>query len=158
MSNAANKVRTGRPLTKLAALVVVSWAGSVAYANDLFLPNALTSDNLQLAQVRVLSNDALIEQASMLRSSEMSAEHRALNHQWLAVQSGEMKQIQGSKVFSKIAKQAAKQYWRDNRKKFGESALLPDSEGKFKKPHKDIDYDIKISGGGLRLGFQYEFQ
>ena len=133
-------------------------------ADDLFLPNTLSSsldeerENLALQQLRSLSNDDLLEQAALLRSNEMTAEHRALNHQWLSIHAGECEEIKGSKVFSRIARKTFREYWRDKRRQLGDSKLIPDENGDINTKYNDIDYDFKISGGGLRIGFEYEFQ
>lgn len=130
-----------------------------ASADGFFLPNTLpySTSSSQLDHIRGLSNEELLLQADMLRSNEMSAEHRVLNHQWLSFQCGESDPVLGGKVFSHIAKKALREYWRNERHKMGSNRLLPDENGELKTEFNDIDYDVRISSDSLTFGFQFEF-
>lgn len=128
----------------------------------LFLPNTLplSADTIEhpFLVVRSLSNLGLEEQASLLRSGEMSAAQRALNHQWLSIHSGEEDDVDGGKALSRIAKYTLREYWRNKRQQLGDNRFIPDSDGRIATQINDVDYDVKLSDNGLKFGFTYEFE
>lgn len=136
-------------------------------SNDVFIPervdryNPLKHQNnghKPYAVLRsALSNEDLIRAAEDIRNNEMSAEQRALNHQWLDHDNYTDDMRFGSKVVSQLLKMGFKTYWKDVRnKKYANSAAVPTEEGNGKIT-SDVDYKFRISGDKLKLSVEYEF-
>ena len=133
---------------------------ALATADERVMPSSLNtadgSHSIDRHQLRSLCNDDLELRAKQLRSTAMSAEHRALNYHWLAAHAGENRQYEGGRAFSRIAQKMLRQYWQDKRRELGNKALL-DEKGNLKRQYNGVDYGLTTSGGGLNIGFHYTF-
>lgn len=106
---------------------------------------------------RELDNESLIRSAEQLRNTEMSAEQRALNYQWLQMhEDGDGTQV-GGRVLQTLMKMGFKTYWEGTRINLdGDEQAIPNSDGNGKVT-EDIDYKIRMSGDKIKLSFEYEF-
>ena len=106
---------------------------------------------------RHLDNESLLRSAEQLRSTSMSADQRALNHQWLQQDESDDQVQLGGRVLSTLMKMGFKTYWEGNRIELddGDNAM-PNSQGNGKFT-EDIDYKIRMSGDKIKFSFEYDF-
>ncbi|GAA5317862.1 MAG: hypothetical protein AseanaTS_30700 [Candidatus Pelagadaptatus aseana] len=103
-----------------------------------------------------LSNEELAKAAEDIRSSDMSIQQRALNHQWLQEPEGDGLHF-GTKVVSRLVKMGFRTYWDGMRNKhYRDNKVVPDSAGNG-KVSEDVDYKIRLSDDKVKLSVQYEF-
>lgn len=145
----------------LAALTSIS----AAQADDLFIPalpayyNPLKPEIKTSRQIgsAALSNEALQQSADDIRSSNMSMEQRALNHQWLDYENYEEDTRHGGKVLSTLFKMGFKTYWKGVRQeRFSNSNLVPSEEGAGHF-NSDVDYNLRISGDEMNFTVEMDF-
>lgn len=106
---------------------------------------------------REMDNNSLLRSAEQLRNTEMSAEQRALNYQWLQQHQGDDDPQVGGKVLQTLMKMGFKTYWEGTRINLDSNdEALPNSDGNGKVTD-DIDYKIRMSGDKIKLSFEYEF-
>jgi len=148
----------------ISALMSVIFACSYAdtlFAEEYFLQpsevNSTFSNKTSYRFVDTLSNERLAEQVLFMRSTEMTATHRALNHQWLAAHSGQEKQTSGNKILSKIAKKTFKEYWNNRDNEYGSVSLTADDLGELRTNYNHIDYKLRLNKNGVKLKLDYEF-
>lgn len=137
---------------------------NIAHGGGLFVPDLDYYNPLQHGQVRrdrlsshAMTNDQLLQAAQYIRSDNMSAQQRALNHQWLEQEHYNQELRLGNKVVSKIFKMGFKTYWNGVRNKhYSSSTVIPDGDGKGKLT-QDVDYKLRLSDDKVRLSLQYDF-
>lgn len=104
-----------------------------------------------------LTNEDLVNAANDIRTSNMSTEQRALNHQWLDHENYVDDAHVGGKVLSHIFKMGFKTYWKDVRnKKYSQSSIVPSEEG-VGQLTSDVDYKLRINGDNVNLSVEYDF-
>ena len=117
-----------------------------------------TSQSASQAEKRLqMDNESLFRSAEQIRSDSMSAEQRALNHQWLMQSENEDSMHVGGRVFSTLMRMGFKTYWEGNRARFGsDNRIVPDSQGGGRVT-REVDYRLRVSGDDIKLSFEYEF-
>lgn len=104
-----------------------------------------------------LSNAQLEQAAEDIRSSEMSTQHRALNHQWLQQEHEGDEPTMGGKVLSELVKMGFRTYWDGVRNKhYSDAKMVPDSSGDG-KVSEDVEYKLRLSDDTVKVTFEYEF-
>lgn len=137
--------------------------------NDLFVPENLNYYNplkhskghgekkRYSSRSTGLSNNELEQAAEDIRNNEMSAQHRALNHQWLQQENGEDEPTVGGKVFSELVKMGFRTYWDGVRDKhYSNTKIIPNSNGDG-KVSEEVEYKLRLSDDKVKLTFEYEF-
>jgi hypothetical protein len=103
-----------------------------------------------------LNNEELARAAEDIRSSDMTIQQRALNHQWLSEPEGDGLHF-GTKVVSRLVKMGFRTYWDGVRNKhYKNSRVVPDGAGNG-KVSEDVDYKLRLSDDKVKLSVQYEF-
>ena len=124
--------------------------------DNFFLPNSLAQgDNQQQLNFSSLNNAQLIERAKDLRSQDLNATQRALNHQWLQNYQ-DQNFVEGSKVYRTILKRSLKKFWNRQRKERFKSERVPDINGRG-TISREMDYDLRFTSDELKLKLIYEF-
>ena len=150
----------GRVLLSAVVCTAFSWG---ATADDsMFLPSEIKTSkkdpSATRSELRILCNEQLAKRSEQIRSSQMSATHRALNYDWLASYSEDSRQYHNGRAFGRIAQKMLRQYWDRKRLELGDKALL-DEDGNLKqREFRGIDYGLTTSGGGLNFGLNYTFE
>lgn len=149
----------------LALWLVLTPLSPLAQADELFIPtlpayyNPLKPEmktNRQIGSA-AFSNEALQQSAEDIRSSNMSMEQRALNHQWLDYENYEEDTRHGGKVLSTLFKMGFKTYWKGVRQeRFSNSNLVPTEEGDGNFS-RDVDYNLRISGDEMNFTVEMDF-
>lgn len=103
-----------------------------------------------------MNNIQLEQSAQDIRSQEMIAQQRALNHQWLAEQDHHDIKF-GRKVITRLVKMGFRTYWDGVREThYKHNAAVPTSSG-LGKITPEVDYKVRLSGDKLKLSVHYEF-
>jgi len=131
---------------------------------ELFIPDSFNYYNplkhgaaksSRAADAHALDNQQLETAASYIRANEMSAEQRALNHQWLS-QAGDSNIRIGNKVLSSIMRMGFKTYWTGVRNKHYKSTAMPDGNGTGQLT-EEVEYKLRLSQNKVRLVLEYDF-
>ncbi|MCV6605748.1 MAG: hypothetical protein OIF34_10610 [Porticoccaceae bacterium] len=146
----------------LSAVVCAAFSCSANAESNMFLPSEIKGskkdDSSTRTELRSLCNKQLAQRSEQIRSNQMSATHRALNHDWLASYSEEHRPYHGGRAFGRIAQKMLREYWEQKRHKLGDKSLL-DEDGKLRqREFRGIDYGLTTSGGGLNFGLNYTFE
>lgn len=104
---------------------------------------------------QAFDNTQLEAAAAYIRANEMSASHRALNHQWLSQESGGDLRL-GNKVLSSIVRMGFKTYWTGIRNKHYQSSAVPDGDGNGQLS-EEVEYKLRLSQDKVRLVLEYDF-
>jgi len=151
----------------LNALIITSAQASspvLIDSGDLFLPDSFnyynplkhgTDKAARAADPHALDNQQLETAANYIRANEMSAEQRALNHQWLS-QTGDGSIHLGNKVLSSIMRMGLKTYWVGVRNKHYKSTAMPDGNGNGQLT-EEVEYKLRLSQDKVRLVLKYDF-
>jgi len=107
------------------------------------------------ADAHALDNLQLESAARYIRANEMSAEQRALNHQWLSQEGNNNIHI-GNKVLSSIMRMGLKTYWSSVRNKHYKSTAVPDGNGNGQLT-EEVEYKLRLSQNKVRLVLEYDF-
>lgn len=107
------------------------------------------------ADAHALDNQQLETAASNIRANEMSAEQRALNHQWLSQEGNDNVRI-GNKVLSSIMRMGFKTYWSGIRNQHYKSTAIPDGNGNGQLT-EEVEYKLRLSQNKVRLVLKYDF-
>lgn len=103
------------------------------------------------------TNYQLENAAEQIRTNNMSAQQRALNHQWLEQKHYNDDLYVGSKVFSKLMKMGLRTYWDGLRSKhYSTAKALPNGDGTGSVT-EDVEYNVRVSGDKIKLSLEYEF-
>lgn len=169
----AGPVAVARSVVMTATLALASM-GAMADVeadqnNDLFVPDKLSyynplkhnkyEDKNSRYETKsvALSNTDLENAAQQIRTNNMSAQQRALNHQWLEQQHNNDDPYMGSKVLSKLMQMGFRTYWDGVRNKhYASLKAVPDGSGSG-KVSEEVDYKLRLSGNKVKLSFEYEF-
>ncbi|WP_439135496.1 hypothetical protein [Pseudomaricurvus sp.] len=104
-----------------------------------------------------LNNTQLEKSAEDIRNNEMSAQHRALNHQWLEQEHNGDDPTMGGKVLSELVKMGFRTYWDGVRDKhYSDTKIIPNSNGDG-KVSEEVEYKLRLSDDKVKLTFEYEF-
>lgn len=152
------------------ALATPSYGADVTATSDsgLFLPNQYTyynplkngldnPDYNHSTERLTMDTESLLRAAEQIRSTHVSPEQRALNHQWLQHNAGVDEPRVGGRVFSALVRMGFKTFWEINHQRYDKfSHVLPDSQGNGRIT-KDVDYKLRVSDDKVKLSFEYEF-
>lgn len=164
---AARHTQSGLCVLLLSVLVIMGAQASSPALRDkgeLFLPDSFNYYNplkhgavktSRAADPHALDNQQLEAAASYIRANEMSAEQRALNHQWLS-QTGDSNIRIGNKVLSSIMRMGFKTYWTGVRNKHYKSTAMPDGNGNGQLT-EEVEYKLRLSQDKVRLVLKYDF-
>ncbi|MYM62982.1 hypothetical protein [Pseudomaricurvus sp. HS19] len=104
-----------------------------------------------------MSNEQLATMAEYIRNNEMSAEQRALNHQWLEQEHYNDDIRVGGKVLSYLFRMGFRTYWDGLRNKhYNNTNLVPDGDGNGQIT-EEVEYKLRLSEDEARLLVEYEF-
>jgi len=163
---------TAKSVLMSCALLLTSLIMGSAYATspvlsttgELFLPDSFNYYNplkhgaekvSRASDPHALDNQQLETAASYIRANDMSAEQRALNHQWLN-QAGDSNIRIGNKVLSSIMRMGFKTYWSGVRNKHYPSTVMPDGNGNGQLTD-EVEYKLRLSQNKVRLVLKYDF-